>query len=174
MLNCCLSHNLTIANTFFQRPSIAKYTWYSSDGSTKKMLDYIIICWRWLSSVQNCHTYRGTELGNTDHRLIAAEIRLRLKAIKTIQASRKLDTYRIQQDPALAKLHQVEVANRFEVLTQWDASEGAWKVFKENALAAETSVVGMKQHKKNTGSATGPRHYWSQKGIPPSRGHDSV
>ncbi|KAK2727670.1 hypothetical protein QYM36_008230 [Artemia franciscana] len=44
MLNCCLAHNLTIANTWSQRPNIAKYTWYSNNGSTKKMLDYIIIC----------------------------------------------------------------------------------------------------------------------------------
>ena len=148
MLNCCLAHNLTIANTWFQRPNIAKYTWYSNDGSTKKMLDYIIIRRRWLSSVQNCRSYRGTKLGNTNHRLVAAKIRLRLKATKTSQTPQKIDTYRIQQDPALAKQYQVKISNRFEVLTQCDDSEDVWKVFKENALAAATSVAGMKQRKK--------------------------
>jgi len=83
MLNCCLAHNLTIANIWFQRPNIAKYTCYSNNESTKKRFNYIIIRQRWLSSVQNCHTYRGAKLGNTDHLLVAAKIRLRLKAIKT-------------------------------------------------------------------------------------------
>ena len=80
------------------------------------MLDYIIIRRRWLSSVQNCRTYRGSELGNTDHRLVAAKIRLRLKATKPSQKPRKINTYRIQKDPALAKQYQVEISNRFEVL----------------------------------------------------------
>ena len=148
LLNCCLAHNLTIANTWFQRPNIAKYTWYSNDGSTKKMLDYIILRRRWLSSVQNCRTYRGAELGNTDHRLVAAKIKLRLKAMKNSQSSRKIDAGRIQQDPALAERYHVEISNRFEVLGQCDDSEVAWKSFKENTLAAATDVVGMRQRKK--------------------------
>ncbi|XP_065564287.1 craniofacial development protein 2-like [Artemia franciscana] len=43
MLNCCLAHSLTVANTRFQRLNLAMYTWYSNDESTKKMLDYIVI-----------------------------------------------------------------------------------------------------------------------------------
>ena len=40
---------------------------------------------------------------------------------------------------------------------QCDDSEGAWKVFKENALAAASSVAGIKQRKKKkTGSETSP------------------
>ena len=90
MLNCCLAHSLTFVNTWLQRPSIANYTWYSNDGSTKKMLDYIILRRRWLSSVQNCRTYRGAELGNTDHCFVATKIKIRLKAIKPARHLRKL------------------------------------------------------------------------------------
>jgi hypothetical protein len=114
----------------------------------KKMLDYIIIRRRWLSSVQNCRNYRGAELGNTNHRFDAAQIYLHLKATKASQKPQKINIYSIQQDPALAKQYQVEISNRFEVLTQCDDSEGVWMVFKGNALAAATRVAGMKQRTK--------------------------
>ena len=42
LLNCCITHALSVTNTWFVRKDIAKYTWYSNDGKTKKMLDYII------------------------------------------------------------------------------------------------------------------------------------
>ncbi|KAK2701305.1 hypothetical protein QYM36_020042 [Artemia franciscana] len=38
ILNYCLVQILTIASIWFQRYKIAKYTWYSNDGTTKKML----------------------------------------------------------------------------------------------------------------------------------------
>ena len=106
--------------------------------------------------MQNCHTYQGALLGITDHCLVAAKIVIRLKATKTTEKPReKIETYRIQQDPALAKQYHVEIYSRFEVLTQCDDSEGKWKVFKENTLAAATSVAGMRQLKKKDGISNG-------------------
>ncbi|KAK2716804.1 hypothetical protein QYM36_007073 [Artemia franciscana] len=95
ILNCSLADNLAIANTWFQRPNIAKHIWCSNDVSTKKILDYIIIHRRWLLSVQNFGTYHGAKLGNTSHRLVAKKIRLRLKATKPSQAAWEIDTYHI-------------------------------------------------------------------------------
>ena len=43
LLELCRSHDLYIANTYFQRKTIHQYTWYSNDGRTKKMIDYVII-----------------------------------------------------------------------------------------------------------------------------------
>ena len=42
-LRLCNIHDLVITNTFFQRKEVHKYTWYSNDGRTRKMLDYIIV-----------------------------------------------------------------------------------------------------------------------------------
>ena len=70
LLQLCSMHNLVITNTLFARKDIHKYTWYSNDGRTKKMIDYIFVSQRWRSSISNCSTYRSAEIGNTDHRLV--------------------------------------------------------------------------------------------------------
>ncbi|KAK2715651.1 hypothetical protein QYM36_010280 [Artemia franciscana] len=43
LLNCCITHALLVTDTWFLRRDIAMQTWYSNDGKTKEMLDYIII-----------------------------------------------------------------------------------------------------------------------------------
>ena len=39
LLNYCITHVLSVKNTWFVRRDIAMHTWYSNDGKTKKMLD---------------------------------------------------------------------------------------------------------------------------------------
>ena len=117
LFDCCITHALSVTNTWFVRRDIAMHTWYSNDGKTKKMLDYIIVRRRWLSSVQSSHSYRGTELGNTDHRLVSARIKLRLRTNKSnSSSSKKIDTSRLKQDPSVRERYTVEVSNRFEAL----------------------------------------------------------
>ena len=43
LLQLCSMPNLVITNTMFARKEIHKYTWYSNDGHTKKINDYIIV-----------------------------------------------------------------------------------------------------------------------------------
>ena len=50
-----------------------------------------------------------------------------------------IDAYHIHQDLILAELYHFEVSNRFEVLKQYEYSEGICRVFIENALAAASS-----------------------------------
>ena len=49
LLELCGYYDLCIAHTHFQRKTIHQYTWYSKDGRTKKMIDYVIISKRWRS-----------------------------------------------------------------------------------------------------------------------------
>ena len=58
LLELCQSRELYTANTYFHRKTIHQYTWYSNDGCTKKMIDYVIISKHWRSLVKNCRTYR--------------------------------------------------------------------------------------------------------------------
>lgn len=67
-------------DTLFPRKNIYKWTWYSPNGRTRKALDHILISSQWKSSITNCRVYRGDQLGNTDHRLLIAQLRLKLKA----------------------------------------------------------------------------------------------
>ena len=38
----CRSKNLSISSTYFNYPSQQRYTWYSPDGITKKVNDYVL------------------------------------------------------------------------------------------------------------------------------------
>ena len=62
-LQLCSMHKLVITNTMFARKDIHTYTWYSNNGHTEKMIDYIIVSQRWRSSISNCRTYRQLRLG---------------------------------------------------------------------------------------------------------------
>ncbi|XP_065562364.1 uncharacterized protein LOC136028452 [Artemia franciscana] len=121
------------------------YTWYCNDGKTKKMLDYLIVRRCWLSSVQIYRLYRGAELNNTNHGLVSARIKLRLRANKSkSSSSRKIDTYRRKQDSLVCERYMVEVSNRFEALQQCSESDSAWNTFKVDVLTTATEVVGLK------------------------------
>ena len=45
-----------------------------NDGFTKKAIDHIIISRPWRRCVTQCRVCRGAQLGNTDHRLLCANI----------------------------------------------------------------------------------------------------
>ena len=116
LLQMCAIHDLAITNTWFQRKHIHQYTWLSNDGRTKKMIDHILINRRWLSSVPNCRTYRGVELGNADHRLVAADIRLKLRVMQKAQTTKPING-RLFKDHALQARYSIDTSNRFSALT---------------------------------------------------------
>ena len=77
-----------VEDTHFPHKDLHKWTWYSPDGSMKKMIDHILISKCWTSTVTNCRVYRGAELGNADHRLLAATFKHKLKATSPKKKSR--------------------------------------------------------------------------------------
>ena len=50
----CRNHKLNISSTFFKHKLLHRYTWYSNDKKTKKILDYIL-CEQYLQQyITNC------------------------------------------------------------------------------------------------------------------------
>ena len=60
-----------ITDSWFPRKRI-QWTWYSNAGLTEKAIDHIIISRRWLRFGTQYRVFRGSQLGNTDHRLLCA------------------------------------------------------------------------------------------------------
>uniref|UniRef100_A0A3P8SEE9 Endonuclease/exonuclease/phosphatase domain-containing protein n=1 Tax=Amphiprion percula TaxID=161767 RepID=A0A3P8SEE9_AMPPE len=115
LLLLCHHNNLCVADTWFPRKRIHHWTWYSPDGRTGKALDHILISRRWKSSVTNCRVYRGAELGNTDHRLLVAQLKLKLRANQHSQTQPRLESS-LFSDPNIAtgfsqkfKIHLVAI-----------------------------------------------------------------
>ena len=53
----CRNHQLCISNTFFKHRMIHRYTWYSNDGKTRKIIDYILTKPFVQKYMLNCRVY---------------------------------------------------------------------------------------------------------------------
>ena len=84
----CQENALVIANTLFQTHERRVYTLTSPDGQHRNQIDYILCSQRWRSSIQSANTRPGSDCGS-DHELLIAKFRLKLKKVgKTTRPSR--------------------------------------------------------------------------------------
>ena len=98
-------NTLVIANTLFQQHKRRLYTWTSPDDQYQNQIDYIL-CRR--SSIQSAKTRLGADCGS-DHKLLIAKFRLKLKKVETTRPF-MYDPNQIPYD------YTVEVRNRFKGL----------------------------------------------------------
>ena len=81
LIEFCQENALVIANTLFQHTR-EDYTWTSPDGQYQNQIDYILCSQRRRSSIQSAKTRLGADCGS-DHELLIAKFRLKLKKIGT-------------------------------------------------------------------------------------------
>ena len=102
-------NTLVIANILFQQHQRRLYTWTSPDGQHQNQIDYIICSQRWRSSIQSAKTRPGADCGS-DHELLIAKFRLKLKKVEKTTEPFRYDLNKIPYD------YVVKVRNRFKVL----------------------------------------------------------
>ena len=58
-----------------------KLTWYSRDGKTANLIDYVIVNRRLAGSIQNTRVYRSAviDVKSKDHHLVVSKVNLKLK-----------------------------------------------------------------------------------------------
>ena len=100
---------LVIANTLFQPHKRRLYTWRSPDGQYQNQIDYILCSQRCRSSIESAKTRPGADCGS-DHELLKAKFRLKLKKVGKTTRSFRYDLNQIPYD------YTVEVTNRFQGL----------------------------------------------------------
>ncbi|KAL4702682.1 hypothetical protein ACJJTC_018691 [Scirpophaga incertulas] len=109
LIDFCVSNNLTITNTCFKHHKRRLYTWSFPGDRFRNQIDYITIANRWKSAVTNTRTYPGADCGS-DHQLLVADIRVRLKSCgKKVKPLKRLsaleyDFFQKHTEPALAKI----------------------------------------------------------------------
>ena len=81
----------------------------SSDGQYQKQIDCILCSWRWRSSIQSAKTRLGADCGS-DHKLLIAKFRLKLKKVGKTTRPFRYDLNQIPYD------YTVVVTNRFNGL----------------------------------------------------------
>ena len=105
----CQENALVITNTLFQRHKRRLYTWTSPDGKHQNQIDYILCSCRWRRSIQSAKTRPGAGCGS-DHELLIAKLRLKLKKVGKTTIPFKYDFNQIPYD------YTVEVRNQFKGL----------------------------------------------------------
>ena len=109
LIEFCQENALVIANALFQQHKRRLYTWTSPDGQHRNQTDYILCSQRWRSSIQSAKTRPGPDCGS-DHELLIAKFRLKLKKVRKTTRPFSYDLNKIPYD------YTVEVRNRFKGL----------------------------------------------------------
>ena len=86
LIEFCQENALVIPKTLFQQHKRRLYTRTSRDGQHRNQIDYILCSQRWRSSIQSAKTSLGADCGS-DHELLIAKFRLKLKKGKTLDNS---------------------------------------------------------------------------------------
>ena len=84
-------HGLFICNTRFEQKNCRKWTWLAPDGEHTNMIDLVLIEKRWKSAVRNCRAYQGADI-SSDHSLVLANIKLRLKKTRSRRSPPNYET----------------------------------------------------------------------------------
>ena len=109
LIDFCQENTLVTANTLFQQHKRRLYTWTSPDGQYRNQTDYILYSQRWRSSIQSAKTRPGADCVS-DHELLIAKFRLKLKKVGETTRPFRYDLNQISYD------YTVEVTNRFKGL----------------------------------------------------------
>ena len=109
LIEVCQENALVIANTLLQQYKGRLYTWTSPDGQHLNQIDYILCSQKWRSCIQSAKTRLGADCGS-DHELLIAKFRLKLKKVEKSTRAFSYDLNQISYD------YTVEVRNRFKGL----------------------------------------------------------
>ena len=97
-------------NTFFKLHTRRLYIWKSPDKITRNQIDYMLCNTRCKISIKQVTTLPGADCC-TDHNLLIADIKIKLKRIQRSKQTPIYDVEKIGLD------YGVEIKNRFNELT---------------------------------------------------------
>ena len=155
LIEFCQENTLVIANTLFQQLKRRLYTWTSPDGQHWNQIDYILYSQRWRSSIQSVKTRPGADCVS-DHELLIAKFRLKLKKVGKTTRPFRYDLSQIPHD------YTVEVRNRFKRLDLIDrVPDELWNEVHDIVQETEIKTIPMekkckKKKKKENGSLGRP------------------
>ena len=116
------------------------YTWTSPDGQHRNQIDYILCSQRWRSSIKSAKTRPGADCGS-DHELLIAKFRLKLKKVGITSRPFRYDLNQIPSD------YTVEVRNRFKGLDLIDREpDELWAEVRD--IVQETGIKTIPMEKK--------------------------
>ena len=130
----CIGHSKHL----FQQHKRQLYTWTSPDGQYRNQIDYILCSLIWRSTMQSAKTRPGAAC-SSDHQLLIAKFRLKLKKVWKNTRPFRYDLNQISYD------YTLEVTNRFKGLDLKDrVPEELWMEVRNIVQEAVTKTVPKK------------------------------
>jgi hypothetical protein len=119
-----------------------KLTWYSRDGKTANLIDYVIVNRRLAGSIQDNRVYRSAviDVKSKDHHLVVSKVNLKLKFRKSNSLPESYDVGRLQ-DENLRKKFQEQLSTKLEGL-KFDNVEDGWNNFRKTICEVADGVLG--------------------------------
>ena len=84
-LDFARSFGLRVAGSWFQHPQAHRWTWYSKAGGVAKEIEHVLVDGRW-RMIQNCRVKWSAQFLNTEHRLVAATLKLQHKSRRMVSS----------------------------------------------------------------------------------------
>ena len=131
----CANNGLIIGGSMFEHKDIHKATWMSPDQATHNQIDHVCINKKFRRSLQDVRVYRSADIAS-DHHLLMAQVRLRLKKQRPCQHHRTRYNVSFLKEENIKQEFKLELTNRFKALedleendnidAQWEAIKKAW------------------------------------------------
>ncbi|KAI8498288.1 hypothetical protein Bbelb_242320 [Branchiostoma belcheri] len=114
------------------------------NGSVNNEIDYICISQRWKSALLDVRVYRGADVGS-DHHLLGAKMRLRLKKLTVKKKQKPFATDKLK-DPTSSEKYRIKLQNRFQLLQEMGPDlEDQWSFFRETLTQSAVETIGRRR-----------------------------
>ena len=151
LANLCATNQLIIGGSLFPHKRIHKATWVSPDHKTENQIDHVCISNKFRSSLHDVKVFRGADVAS-DHHLLIAKLRLKLKRFSTTQNHRVKYNVNFLQEQEKKKEFCITLSNKYSALSQLEdeSVENHWQLVKEALTSTCDAVLGKKaqQHKE--------------------------
>ena len=129
------------------------YVYISPDGQYRNQIDYILCSQRWINSMQSAKTRPGADCGS-DHELLIAKFRLKLKKVRKITRPFRYDLSQIPY------VFTVELTNKFKGLDLVDIlPEELWTEVINTKTGGDQSHPKGKKHTRRQNGCLKKRPY---------------
>ena len=150
LLDFCYANNLCITNTKFKQAKASRrWTWESPDQKTHNLIDYIIVSRKLMGSVRNSRSFPSADVGS-DHQLVMANIRLKLKVKKQETRIKKVNIQNLKVDKIRIEFHE-RIEEKWEIIIQDPVVdvENVWVKIRDGIQEVSRQVLGYREGKKH-------------------------
>ncbi len=142
-LDFARSQGFRVAGSWYQRPELHRWSWYSNTGDVAKEIDHILVDGRW-RLLQDCRVFRGAHFMSIDHRLVVAKLKLRLKSEKIKASKQKLDVEKFK-DQAARDAYAARLGSVFMERNVVGDSVEMWETYRDNLLSVAEKCIGYRK-----------------------------